>query len=228
MEELEEVLRSSEEERRRLEEERAKEEELLSKALAITDGAQAEAVGKSSSVGTADTSATEADGQTRNAQLANDAEKATAKQVRENSEAKPTRAASAKREKRDGFEEEVIFREGRPPTSKRPSSQERRASLKSATKEGKPSTEGRKRKDETGKKTASEEEEQGLMQGPRTKNVYDVNALLQEPSRLNSATVRSREEYLRMQRDRLLAMKASEREKQMNVGERASKFIDLL
>ncbi|VDM73483.1 unnamed protein product [Strongylus vulgaris] len=61
------------------------------------------------------------------------------------------------------------------------------------------------------------------MQGPRTKNVYDVNALLQEPSRLNSATVRSREEYLRMQRDRLLAMKASEREKQMNeVSQRAS------
>ncbi|ETN85107.1 hypothetical protein RB195_014935 [Necator americanus] len=48
-------------------------------------------------------------------------------------------------------------------------------------------------------------------------------ALLQEPFRLNSATIRSREEYLRMQRDRLLAMKASEREKHMNeVSQRAA------
>ncbi|VDO77149.1 unnamed protein product [Haemonchus placei] len=45
------------------------------------------------------------------------------------------------------------------------------------------------------------------------------SALLQEPNRLNSAAIRSRAEYLRMQRDRLLAMKTNEREKQLNVSD---------
>ncbi|VDL73868.1 unnamed protein product [Nippostrongylus brasiliensis] len=89
-----------------------------------------------------------------------------------------------------------------------------------------PSTEARRRKEEPGadpavvdKSTPQQpDDDSGLVYGPRGKNIYDVNALLQEPNRLNSATVRSREEYLKMQRDRLLTMKANEREKQMNVG----------
>ncbi|PIO63965.1 hypothetical protein TELCIR_14420 [Teladorsagia circumcincta] len=92
-----------------------------------------------------------------------------------------------------------------------------------------PSTEARKTKEDgtvnksVGEKTEEELDEEGMMYGPRGKNIYDVNALLKEPNRLNSATIRSREEYLRMQRDRLLAMKANEREKQMHeVSQRAA------
>ncbi|KAL6744626.1 hypothetical protein Aduo_017546 [Ancylostoma duodenale] len=117
--------------------------------------------------------------------------------------------------------------DGRPPTSKKTGSQkgERRQSKSASSKERRPSNEGRKRADEANveKKSIQAEDDPGMVHGPREKNLYDVNALLQEPSRLNSATVRSREEYLRMQRDRLLAMKASEREKQMNeVSQRAA------
>ncbi|WKY13854.1 hypothetical protein Q1695_004584 [Nippostrongylus brasiliensis] len=124
--------------------------------------------------------------------------------------------------------------DGRPPTAKRSNTpaSEARASVKSATtKERRPSTEARRRKEEPGAdpvpvdKTTPQEpdDDSGLVYGPRGKNIYDVNALLQEPNRLNSATVRSREEYLKMQRDRLLTMKANEREKQMNeVSQRAA------
>ncbi|EYB96825.1 hypothetical protein Y032_0146g2524 [Ancylostoma ceylanicum] len=118
-------------------------------------------------------------------------------------------------------------KDGLPPASKRTGSQsgERRQSKSTSSKEKRPSTEGRKRAEEAdvGKKANIAEDDLGIVHGPREKNLYDVNALLQEPSRLNSATVRSREEYLRIRRDRLLAMKASEREKQMNeVSQRAA------
>ncbi|CAJ0588304.1 unnamed protein product [Cylicocyclus nassatus] len=257
MEELEEVLRSSEEERRRLEEERAREQAIMSKALAITDGAQA-SDGQKRPDDTA-VCATGIEIQQRS-EPSEEVEKAITKASRDISEVKIQRTPSAKK-KRGSISERPpspkisapvekernenagpkspsvktadetqnadrpsTKKEGRPPTTKRPSSKERRASL-GATKERRPSTEARKRKDEskTGKKTANGEEDEGLWQGPRTKNVYDVNALLQEPSRLNSAQLRSRAEYLRMQRDRLLALKASEREKQMNeVSQRAA------
>ncbi|KJH40901.1 hypothetical protein DICVIV_13133 [Dictyocaulus viviparus] len=59
-------------------------------------------------------------------------------------------------------------------------------------------------------------EQPQMLHGPRGKTMSDVNALLQQPNRLNSALIRNREKYLRMQRDRLLQMKAIEREKQMN------------
>ncbi|CAD6190010.1 unnamed protein product [Caenorhabditis auriculariae] len=60
------------------------------------------------------------------------------------------------------------------------------------------------------------EEEPGMEHGPRRKNLNDVNAHLVDPARLNSADVRFRAEYLRMQRDRLLELKRQERIKQMN------------
>uniref|UniRef100_A0A1I7XM57 60S ribosomal subunit assembly/export protein LOC1 n=1 Tax=Heterorhabditis bacteriophora TaxID=37862 RepID=A0A1I7XM57_HETBA len=58
-------------------------------------------------------------------------------------------------------------------------------------------------------------ESDGSQYGPRERNVNDVHTLLRETQRLNSADVRSRAEYLRMQRDKLLALKKKERDKQM-------------
>ncbi|CAI2354303.1 unnamed protein product [Caenorhabditis sp. 36 PRJEB53466] len=56
----------------------------------------------------------------------------------------------------------------------------------------------------------------GMDHGPRRKNLNDVNSHLVDPSRLNSSDVRSRAQYLREQRDKLLQLKNEERIKQMN------------
>ncbi|EFP00001.1 hypothetical protein CRE_18839 [Caenorhabditis remanei] len=56
----------------------------------------------------------------------------------------------------------------------------------------------------------------GMDHGPRRKNLNDVNAHLVDSNRLNSSDVRTRAQYLRDQRDKLLQLKNQERIKQMN------------
>ena len=58
----------------------------------------------------------------------------------------------------------------------------------------------------------------GVEHGPRRRNLNDVNSLLKDGPRLNSADVASRAAYLKEQRDKLLALKMKERQKQINVG----------
>ncbi|PIO69199.1 hypothetical protein TELCIR_08989 [Teladorsagia circumcincta] len=280
MKELEDVLRSSEEERRRLEMERGKEEELFSRALAVSNETEKpnqkpESLTATSSSRTEVT--TPAAAKNDESKVTSDAAASKTSKTAEGSEAavssestdlKPSRAATAKKDRRESTGERPppvrtlpsqekdrrasvgekspatkmpappektpprTRGNGRPPTAKRANTPSggagERPALKSV-KERRPSTEARKTKEDgtvsksVGEKTEEELDEEGMMYGPRGKNIYDVNALLREPNRLNSATIRSREEYLRMQRDRLLAMKANEREKQMNeVSQRAA------
>uniref|UniRef100_A0A7I5ED41 Cilia- and flagella-associated protein 36 n=1 Tax=Haemonchus contortus TaxID=6289 RepID=A0A7I5ED41_HAECO len=294
MEELEDVLRSSEEERKRLEIERGKEQELYSRALAATNGVERlnpkkEASNVASAPGVEATTSVEQK-KPDSAVLNSDAtpSKAVAGPGRTSSKAgggsetatsatgadsKSSRAATAKKDRRESMpvartpsatekerrpsvsekppsvkpeiprsQEARVPPEktpprsrggARPPTAKRANAPSggtgggERAVPKSA-KERRPSTESRKRKEENNANVGAEKkneelDEDGVMYGPRGKNIYDVNALLQEPNRLNSAAIRSRAEYLRMQRDRLLAMKTNEREKQLNeVSQRAA------
>ncbi|ULT87983.1 hypothetical protein L3Y34_007275 [Caenorhabditis briggsae] len=56
----------------------------------------------------------------------------------------------------------------------------------------------------------------GRDHGPRRKNLNDVNSHLVDINRLNSSDVRTRAQYLKEQRDKLLQMKNEERIKQMN------------
>ncbi|PAV58484.1 hypothetical protein WR25_17091 [Diploscapter pachys] len=56
----------------------------------------------------------------------------------------------------------------------------------------------------------------GAEHGPRRRNLSDVNSLLKDGPRLNSADVASRAAYLKEQRDKLLALKMKERQKQIN------------
>ncbi|XGW06069.1 hypothetical protein V3C99_016422, partial [Haemonchus contortus] len=286
MEELEDVLRSSEEERKRLEIERGKEQELYSRALAATNGVERiNPKQEASNVASAPSVVATTSAEQKNPDLAvlnSDAtpSKAVAGPERTSSKAgggsetatsatgadsKSSRAATAKKDRRESMpaartpsatekERRPSVSEkpptpkpsvppektpprsrggARPPTAKRANASSggtgggERAVPKSA-KERRPSTESRKRKEENNANVGAEKkneelDEDGVMYGPRGKNIYDVNALLREPNRLNSAAIRSRAEYLRMQRDRLLAMKTNEREKQLNeVSQRAA------
>ncbi|VDM56509.1 unnamed protein product [Angiostrongylus costaricensis] len=238
LEELEELLRSSEEERRRLEQEQGKEQELFSLALSQAEEStkimDASPVRKSSSVGHSEQSSI-----ITHAEVKSSKETETKRNRAEATENKALKSSllSQKDQKENtddsmtlakvhdvvGHNEEkeeekklvnsddlfkahkysVYFRESkRPPTAKRantPQKVGKKPLVKSASVKGR-------------RVSASE----GFMMGPRNMEMTNFEALLQEPNRLNSAAVRSREEYLRMQRDRLLQMKAIVREKQMS------------
>ncbi|KAJ1372501.1 hypothetical protein KIN20_034672 [Parelaphostrongylus tenuis] len=255
MDELEEVLRSSEEEKRRLEQEQSKEQELFSQALtqaekgmeypreevSLTSTEPTRAIGASSIERTTSvdhsqqsTGITDAEPKsTKETVRKNKQEESTEKSIaksslfsdkdrKENTDdipalAKPRDVAEHNEEKE---KEKKINK--RPPTAKRANTlqnAEDKPSTKNVSLKGRRPSVERKRRDSIpnfDKKDETEKEEHGVVYGPREKNIYDVNALLKKPNRLNSATVRSREEYLRMQRDRLLQMKAIEREKQMS------------
>uniref|UniRef100_A0A158P820 Cilia- and flagella-associated protein 36 n=1 Tax=Angiostrongylus cantonensis TaxID=6313 RepID=A0A158P820_ANGCA len=255
LEELEELLRSSEEERHRLEQEQGKEQELFSLALSqaekvvensaekvlststeSTKTINASSVRKSSSMDHSEQSSIITDAEAKSIKEAgtkkNRAEATenrvlkssllSQKDQKENTDGSMTLAKAQDAVGRNEEKEEVKKESKRPPTAKRASTPQglgKKPLVKSASVKGRrPSTE-RKRLDDnlsTDKKGGPEKEQAGAIYGPRGKNIYDVNALLQEPNRLNSAAVRSREEYLRTQRDRLLQMKAIEREKQMS------------
>ncbi|KAK6009286.1 hypothetical protein OSTOST_25811 [Ostertagia ostertagi] len=273
MKELEDVLRSSEEERRRLEMERGKEEELFSRALAVTNESE-KTDQKREGLTATSSSRTEATPLvTKNAELKATSEGAASKSSNtvEGSEtvgsagsadSKPSRAATAKKDRRESTGERPPTMNtlapserdrrasvgdkspttktsappektpprtrgnGRPPTAKRGNTPSggvgERAALKSV-KDRRPSAMSFSRLQKLGsrKRTISSIRalERKLKQSWKKEGIL---ALLREPNRLNSATIRSREEYLRMQRDRLLAMKANEREKQMNFYQRAA------
>ncbi|KAK6021382.1 hypothetical protein OSTOST_12945 [Ostertagia ostertagi] len=231
MKELEDVLRSSEEERRRLEMERGKEEELFSRALAVTNESE-KTDQKREGLTATSSSRTEATPLvTKNAELKATSEGAASKSSNtvEGSEtvgsagsadSKPSRAATAKKDRRESTGERPPTMNtlapserdrrasvgdkspttktsappektpprtrgnGRPPTAKRGNTPSggvgERAALKSV-KDRRPSTEARKPKEDdlvntsARAKTEAELEDEGMMYGPRGKNIYDVN-----------------------------------------------------
>lgn len=67
-----------------------------------------------------------------------------------------------------------------------------------------------------GSENSSDKNVAGDLNGPRRKNLNDVHAHLVGRDGVNSADVRSRAEYLRQQRDKLLELKRAERIKRIN------------